>query len=85
MKWFLIAYITAQALDMTTTAIKLHQGGCQEGNWINAPTAYAVKSGSLGVAIALRGSHPTGVKVVSGIGIASGTYGTIHNLRTSCR
>lgn len=83
MKWLIVGYIVAQALDITTTAVKLHQG-CREAVWANAPLAYAAKGAGIGLVLTLKGSHPTAVKVVSGIGIASGTYGTIHNLQTTC-
>lgn len=84
MKWWIVGYIVAQALDMTTTAINLRHG-CREVVWANAPLAYGSKSAGIGLVLTFKGSHPTAVKVISGIGIASGTVGTIHNVQTTCR
>ena len=84
MKWWLTLYLVAQALDMGTTALKIQQG-CHEGLWPNAPLMYTGKSAGIVVTVALSRTHPTTATVLSGIGIASGTYGAIHNLRTTCR
>lgn len=83
-RWLIIGYIAAQALDIGTTAYRLHQG-CREAVWVNAPTAYAAKGAGIGVVIAFKDRHPTATAVISSIGIASGVYGTAHNLRLVCQ
>lgn len=83
MKWLLATYLVLQSLDMATTAIKVHQR-CAESVWVNAPTMYATKGAAMGVTIAWGGKAPSAFAVVEGIGIGSGLYGTIHNLRTVC-
>ncbi len=83
MKVWLTLYLLAQAADMASTAVKLHQG-CREAIWPNAPVMYAGKASGIIVMFSIRDTHPTAAKIVSGIGIASGVYGTVHNLQQRC-
>lgn len=82
--WLFVAFVAAQALDVSSTAVKLHQG-CKEQVW---PGGAAVIAGgkSAGVLLTWKlGQHHKALGVgLSVAGIGSGLYGGIHNLKQSC-
>lgn len=87
MHWLLIlklAYVLAQGGDLGTSMLKQHQGCREVGVWPNFPTMYAAKGAALGATLAWGGKYPQFFIPVESIGVASGTYATIHNLHTRC-
>lgn len=84
MKWILLGYIVAQALDMATTARNVSRG-CQELVWPNAQTAYVVKSAGIGLTLNLSRQHRDAAKTIAVIGIGGGIAGVAFNLSQSCR
>src|SRR5262245_36753928 len=82
--WILAAFIAAQSADVGTTIYRLRQG-CVESVW-GTQNGAAIAAGKGGaVVVALTTLRPTWRNVVAGIGLASGAYGTINNLRANCR
>ena len=83
MKWLLLGMFLAQGADVATTWVGLKRG-CEERVW---PTQnpYVIAGVKGGASVALTLTLPKGPKwlriAAPSALIASGTYGTVHNLR----
>lgn len=93
---WLLAALLAQSLDLTTSVVKLRQGGCHEANpaitslgLTTGPRIMALKGGVVAAYTftwgAERRRHPTAMKVDSTILLTSGLLSGIHNLSVNCR
>lgn len=82
--WLLAAYITAQSFDISTTGINLYHG-CHEQVWPtqNPWVIGGVKATAVAITLPVSRKFKKVGIVIAALGIASGTYGGVHNIRVA--
>lgn len=85
MTWLYLGLIVAQSLDVSSTALKLHQG-CREIAWPtqNIWVMGAGKSAGVYGVIMLGKKHRRIAAGIALAGIASGVLAGTHNLQQGC-
>ena len=95
MTGWLLAALLAQSLDITTSVVKLRQGGCHEANptltsvgLTTGPRILALKGGVVAAYTftwgAERRRHPSLVTTESIVILTSGLVAGVHNLGIHC-